>query len=99
MNHPRPTSVARSPWSAVRASPAGVDATLDTSGNQYMMVNAIRSLKFHGTFLPVAAAGCIDHFDVGGDIMMPMRTPEWFPVKSKKGKRPSLPFLPGASSR
>ncbi len=39
-----------------------------------MMVNAIRSLKFHGTFLPVAAAGSIDHFDVGGDIMMPMRT-------------------------
>lgn len=28
----------------------------------------------HGTFLPVAAAGCIDHFDVGGDIMVPMRT-------------------------
>ena len=54
--------------------PAGVDVTLDTSGNQYMMVNAIRSLKYHGMFLPVAAAGCIDHFDVGGDIMMPMRT-------------------------
>ncbi|MCI1998705.1 MAG: NAD(P)-dependent alcohol dehydrogenase [Olsenella sp.] len=62
------------PQAIRKICPAGVDATLDTSGNQYMMVNAIRSLKFHGTFLPVAAAGSIDHFDVGGDIMMPMRT-------------------------
>lgn len=54
--------------------PEGVDVTVDTSGNQYMMVNALRSLRFHGTFLPVAAAGVIDHFDVGGDVMMPMRT-------------------------
>ena len=57
-----------------RIVPGGCDATVDTSGNQYMMVNAIRSLKFHGTFLPVAAAGVIDHFDMGGDVMMPMRT-------------------------
>ncbi len=62
------------PAAVRKICPAGVDATVDTSGNQYMMVNAIRSLKFHGMFLPVAAAGCIDHFDVGGDIMMPMRT-------------------------
>lgn len=62
------------PAAVHKICPAGVDATVDTSGNQYMMVNAIRSLKFHGMFLPVAAAGCIDHFDVGGDIMMPMRT-------------------------
>lgn len=62
------------PAAVHKICPTGVDATVDISGNQYMMVNAIRSLKFHGVFLPVAAAGCIDHFDVGGDIMMPMRT-------------------------
>lgn len=52
----------------------GADVTIDTSGNQYMMQNALRCLKYHGTFLPVAAAGIIDNFDMGGDVMMPMRT-------------------------
>ncbi len=58
----------------VRITGRGTDASVDTSGNQYMMQNALRSLKYHGTFLPVAAAGTIDHFDVGNDVMMPMRT-------------------------
>ena len=57
-----------------RICPEGVDAAIDTSGNQYMMVNALRSCCYHGMFLPVAAAGTIDHFDVGNDVMMPMRT-------------------------
>lgn len=62
------------PAEILKITGRGTDAAVDTSGNQYMMLNAIKSLKYHGTFLPVAAAGSIDHFDVGGDIMMPMRT-------------------------
>jgi aryl-alcohol dehydrogenase len=62
------------PAEVLRITGTGCDATIDTSGNQYMMVNALRSLKYHGTFLPVAAAGVIDKFDMGGDVMMPMRT-------------------------
>lgn len=58
----------------VKITGRGTDVAVDTSGNQYMMTNALKSLKYHGTFLPVAADGCIDHFDVGGDIMVPMRT-------------------------
>jgi aryl-alcohol dehydrogenase len=58
----------------LRIVPGGVDVAVDTSGNQYMMVNALRSCCYHGMFLPVAAAGMIDHFDVGNDVMMPMRT-------------------------
>ena len=35
------------PAAVHKICPAGVDATVDTSGNQYMMVNAIRSSEFH----------------------------------------------------
>ena len=58
----------------VRITGRGADVAIDTSGNGRMMQSALRGLKFHGTFLPVAAAGCIEHFDVGNDVMMPMRT-------------------------
>ena len=58
----------------LRIVPGGVDVAVDTSGNQHMMVNALRSCCYHGMFLPVAAAGTIDHFDVGHDVMIPMRT-------------------------
>lgn len=58
----------------VKITGRGADVTLDTSGNGMMMTGAIRGLKYHGTFLPVAAAGAIEHFEVGADIMMPMRT-------------------------
>ncbi|WP_200781431.1 zinc-binding dehydrogenase [Olsenella phocaeensis] len=57
-----------------RITGRGADISVDTSGNGNMMLNAIRGLKFHGTFLPVAAAGSLEHFEVGADIMMPMRT-------------------------
>ena len=62
------------PAEVQRITGTGADVALDTSGNGRMMTNAIRGLKYHGTFLPVAAAGTIEHFDVGNDIMMPMRT-------------------------
>lgn len=52
----------------------GADVSIDTSGNDFMMTNALRCLKFHGTFLPVAPSGVIQSFDMGGDVMMPMRT-------------------------
>lgn len=52
----------------------GADVAIDTSGNAFMMTSALRSTRFHGTFLPISPSGVIEHFDMGGDVMMPMRT-------------------------
>lgn len=52
----------------------GCDVAIDTSGNAFMMNSALRSCKYHGTFLPLASGGVIENFDMGNDVMIPMRT-------------------------
>lgn len=52
----------------------GADYAIDTSGYGPMIQTAIYSTRFHGKILPLAPSGVIEHFDIGTDVLMNMRS-------------------------
>ncbi len=58
----------------IRITGRGADVAIDTSGNERMLLGALSGLKYHGMFMPIAAAGTISNFDVGNEVLLPMRT-------------------------
>ena len=52
----------------------GADYAIDTSGYGPMIQTAIHSTRFHGKILPLAPSGVIEHFDIGTDVLMNMRS-------------------------
>lgn len=52
----------------------GTNYAIDTTGQGYIIEIAIKSTRYHGKILPLAPSGTIDHFDMGQDVLMNMRT-------------------------